>query len=338
MEDPDVVMDLRSLNTGQSARYDAFWEECDKFISEHSAVDDRRHGTVTHLSLAISIRDFIEQVKSRCSADILIPSAEWVRLQFWPKTPTAKAALHHTGRLKVKFQVQQRQFRREHVDSHYAACLYRYMREHAVSIRTHSMFFCLDDKHKVKVGEPLFPVASAEHTRRVLTVSDESFEAGDHDFTKFGIIPSVAFMVHIPEEIDGSWYDGDVYVGLKNTIFEPSSPLRHAVELHSVITSLPSSERKHVLFLYTDGGPDHRVTYISVQMSLICLFLTLDLDYLCAVRTAPYHSWRNPAERVMSVLNLGLQCVALARREMSEEYEREAAKCNTLENYGSLGK
>ena len=87
---------------------------------------------------------------------------------------------------------------------------------------------------------------------------------------------------------------------------------------------------KSVLFLYTDGGPDHRLTYVSVQLSLICLFLKLDLDFLCAGRTAPYHSWKNPVERIMSLLNLGLQCVALARDEMPEEFEMEVTKCNNL--------
>ncbi len=61
-----------------------------------------------------------------------------------------------------------------------------------------------------------------------------------------------------------------------------------------------------ILLLYTDGGPDHRLTYVSVQVSLICIFLALDLDFLCAVRTPPYHSWKNPAERIMSILNMGL--------------------------------
>ena len=55
----------------------------------------------------------------------------------------------------------------------------------------------------------------------------------------------------------------------------------------------------------------------------------MDLDFLCAGRTALYHSWRNPVERVMSVLNLGLQCVGLAREKMPEEFE-EVAKCNSL--------
>ena len=61
-----------------------------------------------------------------------------------------------------------------------------------------------------------------------------------------------------------------------------------------------------------------------------CLFLKLDLDYFCAGRTAPYHSWRNPVERIMSLLNLGLQCIGLARDQMPDEFEKEVEKCNNL--------
>jgi hypothetical protein len=32
----------------------------------------------------------------------------------------------------------------------------------------------------------------------------------------------------------------------------------------------------------------------------------------------------------MSVLNLGLQCVGLARMRMGEEFENEVAKCNSV--------
>ena len=99
-------------------------------------------------------------------------------------------------------------------------------------------------------------------------------------------------------------------MGLKDAVFEPSSPLRHACELYQTLPS--SSFPKSALFVYSDGGADHRLTHVSVQLSLICLFLKLDLDYLCAGRTAPYHSWRNPVERIMLVLNLGLQCIGLA--------------------------
>ena len=195
-------------------------------------------------------------------------------------------------------------------------------------VRDYCMFIYLDDKHKVKIGEPDFPVTSTERGRRVPMAVNESLQAGDRDFTKFGIIPSVTFLVDVPDNIEGSWYTGNVYVGVKDSIFEASSPLRHVFELYSILMSLAS--QKHILFLYTDGGPDHNLMYLSVQISLICLFSQLDLDFLCASRTAPYHSWHNPVERVMAILNLGLQYVSLAHTEIPEEYKSEVRKCNTL--------
>ena len=69
---------------------------------------------------------------------------------------------------------------------------------------------------------------------------------------------------------------------------------------------------------------------MSVKLSMICLFIELDLDYLCASRTAPYHSFRNPAERIMSVLNLGLQSVGLARAVMEDGMETAVASCNSV--------
>ena len=52
---------------------------------------------------------------------------------------------------------------------------------------------------------------------------------------------------------------------------------------------------------------------------------------LIAMRTAPAQSWTNPAERIMSILNLGLQGVALLRDQMSSEMEDLFSKKNTLE-------
>ena len=80
----------------------------------------------------------------------------------------------------------------------------------------------------------------------------------------------------------------------------------------------------------TDGGPDHRVTFETVKLSLVQLFIQLDLDMLIALRTAPNHSWMNPAERCMSILNLALQHVALARKEMNSTYENAVKHKSTL--------
>ena len=92
-----------------------------------------------------------------------------------------------------------------------------------------------------------------------------------------------------------------MFVTLKEGVFEPSSPLRHMAELYSILDSQHSDKKASLV--YTEGGPDHRVTYLSVQVCLIAIFLKLDLDFLCAARTA------NPVERVMSTLNLGLHVV-----------------------------
>jgi hypothetical protein len=68
-----------------------------------------------------------------------------------------------------------------------------------------------------------------------------------------------------------------------------------------------------VLVIKTDGGLDRNCTFASVQLAYLCLALELDLDQLILLRTAPGQSYVNPVERVMSVLNLAIQGLALAR-------------------------
>ena len=94
-----------------------------------------------------------------------------------------------------------------------------------------------------------------------------TFKVGDHDFTKFSIIPSVVLVVDIPDNIQELWYRGQVHVGYKDAAFKASSPMWHATELSSILSSVQRS----ILFVYSDGGPDHRLTYASVQVSLITL-------------------------------------------------------------------
>jgi hypothetical protein len=74
------------------------------------------------------------------------------------------------------------------------------------------------------------------------------------------------------------------------------------------------------------------VVDIFHQLSLIAMFIALDLDYLVAVRTLPGHSWKNPVERIMLILNLGMQCVGLMHQKMGEEMEKLINGCNSLED------
>lgn len=68
----------------------------------------------------------------------------------------AKVSLHYTGQLKVRFMIQQWQFRKSHKDQHYAAAVFRYLLQYAVKLRDICTLVCLDNKHHLKVGEPGF--------------------------------------------------------------------------------------------------------------------------------------------------------------------------------------
>ena len=99
--------------------------------------------------------------------------------------------------------------------------LFRYQRELAINHRDLSTFICIDDKHRIEIGEPGYPVAAAERGQ-VIVSQTETFAVGDHDFTRFSLIPSVGLQVDIPEMLEGSWYmyTGQVFVGLKDAVFE----------------------------------------------------------------------------------------------------------------------
>ena len=332
--DPSLIADLRNFNTGPPRKYDQFFDAVKRYIEENSlqAEHERRHDTISRLAIAISVRDLIEQVKKTLPPDseIPIPSASYLRLQFWPKNPTHKSALHYTGLFDLKFKIQTRQLRSDHEDAHYAAALYKYLRSYAVNFSDYCTFACIDDKHNVKVGEPGLPVASADRGKQVI-VGQSQFSAADHDFVKCKIVPSAVLVCSIPETIEGSFYQGQLAVSLKDQVFEPSSPMRHSTELIKILTS-QNKEKNPVLLLYSDGGPDHRIVYLEVQLALLALFIFLDLDCLHAVRTAPYQSFHNPVERCMSTLNLGLQFVSLARAKMDDDTEKILNKCSSIQS------
>ena len=100
----DLIPDLRKLNgKPNSSTFDTFWEEVAIYLDEiNPAVDDRRHGEVCHMPVAISIRHLRDLISTRLkqkfpNTEFVIPSEEWVRLQFWPRNPYSNSALHYTG-------------------------------------------------------------------------------------------------------------------------------------------------------------------------------------------------------------------------------------------------
>ncbi len=82
MEDPDIVTDLRSIQSGKKSQYDYFWAEVDKFLQEDVglAVEERRQSQITHQARVISVRDMLQQVTDRCRPSAAIPCRSWLSL------------------------------------------------------------------------------------------------------------------------------------------------------------------------------------------------------------------------------------------------------------------
>ena len=106
---------------------------------------------------------------------------------------------------------------------------------------------------------------------------------------------------------------------------QPSSPIRQSTELRSILQKKFSRDGRSadnpVLIIVSDGGPHHRITYATVKVAMLVLFRALELDMLVCVRTCPYQSWTNVAERVMSTLNFALMNVSLCRSALPTVYE-----------------
>lgn len=345
-DDPDLVVDLRSMNGDPgTSKFDIFWAEVGAYLNEiNTAAQERRHGANSYLPFAISVEDFRQTIIERVPEATAIPSTEWLRLQFWPSNQTTNRALHHTGRFQVRFAIQHRQLRQEHIDSKFAQWQYQLMKHFVILNRDNCSLFCLDDKAIVPIGNPGIPISTGVrgHNSSITSTEGHQLLALDHDFHLCGIVPSLALEVEIPDSIKHSFYQGRIFVTLKDKILQASSPLRHGQELLSIIRENSSADgvisSKPILINYTDGGPDHRTTYGSVMVAAVILFVLLDLDMFAAVRTAPHGSWANPAERGMSLLNLALQNCSLSRSKMDDECEKKYRGAGTMADVRTLCK
>lgn len=313
-----LLPDLRKLNPGRpSGQYDLFFEKLGEMIEEYTAADDRRHN-ISHMSEILSIKDLINQTKERCPHDTLIPSAALVRLQFCPRNPYSHAAMTFTSKIPVQYKIQRRQLRISHPDDHYCNALFKYERSLAVELGKDCVLFFCDDKAKVQIGEPDVPMSTGVRGKKSVALSSTTLAATDHDLHHKGsLTPSVYMQCDVPESIDKPFYRGKVTVVVNDSVFQSSNPMRHATTLLKQIQKL--QDKPKVVLKFSDGGTDHRTNLGHVIVSAICLFKELDLDLYVAARCAPGQSWINPAERVMSILNIGLQNCALSREKGSTE-------------------
>ena len=207
-----------------------------------------------------------------------VPSLEWIRLQFWPSNQYTIRALRYTGRFEVKFAVQVLQLHRDHQDSHYVSAILQYLRAFAVEFHSYCQYVSVDDKATIPVGDPGCPLSMGVrgHNRSLVSLSGPQLHALDHDFHVCGIVPSVAFVVDIPESPADSFFSGQPFVVCTDKITQPSSALRHSIELTGIIRThygTPDNfSSKPIMIVVSDGGVDHRVIFGSVKITNLCLF------------------------------------------------------------------
>ena len=206
------------------------------------------------------------------------------------------------------------------------------MKERAMTHRDTSTLFSVDAKCNDSVGEPDFPIASVTRGKKVIVGINQSFEVGDHDFSKISIIPDAVFVQKIPENkeqgdegFQSSWFSGKVFYSFKNMVIQGSSALQGVVEMAKILKSQRISASR--FYAISDGVDDRRVDYLSVKKALIGMFL----DELIICRTAAGHSYRNPVECIHAIANLGLQSVRMVRQKMSPDMENLVQNCKSNE-------
>ena len=144
---------------------------------------------------------------------------------------------------------------------------FHYVKAMAVYMKcVNTVFAYMDDKAKVPVGEAGEPTSTNVRNHPTLAGKNHMPTAMDHDHTWGSFTPSVTLQSDISCEEDGSFYRGQVDVCFKDSVFTPSNPFLHVVEwtASTALDNIHSS----VVFLYTNGGSDHRLTLTQADWML----------------------------------------------------------------------
>lgn len=114
-----------------------------------------------------------------------------------PRTP-AEDSDTASGSVLPQFNDE---LRKPHEDTHYASAVFCYQREMAVKFRSQSIFECLDDEHRIPVGEPGYPVTAVDRGKKVIVAQHQALVVADNEFTQFSLVSSVYIIVDIPKDV-----------------------------------------------------------------------------------------------------------------------------------------
>ena len=177
-------------------------------------------------------RDLIEQVTALLPEGCAIPAETTVRYSFAPRNVFSAQSQRYLSKIPMKHAVQRRVLRAFHVDAHYSNSIRKNLKHFAIKYKHCIVYVSCDDKAKVCHGEPGHFLATGTRNKKGIVAENYTISAEDHDTCHVGsITPSVILDIDIPEAPEDSFYQGQVSVTVKDSIFEPSSNFRFATEL-----------------------------------------------------------------------------------------------------------
>lgn len=125
----------------------------------------------------------------------------------------------------------------------------------------------VNDKAKISIGEPGIYISMGVRGKKSIVPVKTVLGSLDHDMTKCSLTPSVYFKVHIPESIDKSFYCGNVYLRVNDSVSDQLTFLTHSKI--GTICRQEDSPYPKIMLKFSDGGTDQCSTQESVKMTNI---------------------------------------------------------------------
>ena len=340
-DDEELAVDLRQFN-GRESQFLSFLAIVRRTLSEFLAEDKNRwqnsyDGTiVSNMSMAFSLRAlFAMCVENALKEDphMPIPSSEKFLCRYlYPRTAAAAAAVSTSEPLlPLRWAVQQKVLEKPNPDSYYNMSQYKCLKTFAVFLGNYLVTLVgSDDKSGIDVGDPREPIVACQHPGKSWIPSELKLGEGQHSFHKFNLTPSVRLVHTLPPDVSGSFYRGRPQLTVKDAVFEPSKAARHFTELEKSF-DVNLEDRKPVIIITNDGGPDHNIHHDRNKAALLAFFLNNPyILYLANFQMAANRSSFHPVEKVNCIINLALNGVALARDEVDPNFEKILKSCKSM--------
>ena len=234
-----------------------------------------------------------------------------------------KLAERNTGTINVKWRFQVQNARSFHPHAHWSMKFKKLCKEELIMLRkcleeasaqvkaNNLKDFVLhwtiglvalgqDDKTSVPVSRTV-PVAAVQRQSGLsIHPVNSQIIAADHDFTAEKFIPLVTHYFNIGRDMGSSLFSGGedgngiMEVSMHNHTFKPSNVFAHMTSIFLELerralekcNGIEDSKKymPYFLFMESDGGPDHNITFVWSKLAITALWLITGIERIAAVR------------------------------------------------------